>query len=177
MAMLVLCVLVCHVTAWINQFDEPFTFTCPAETSLIHVVSSHDNYHQDRVWEFSCRAPPHHDAKMINCEWTGKYQNEFDQPLTFQCARDGLIAGISSVRNDYHEDRRFKFYCCEVPGYIPGSCYFTPYVNNLNEHMDYVVPGGKVMRGIDSYHDNHKEDRRFKFEICGLVAHDSTILG
>ncbi|XP_046340157.1 hemagglutinin/amebocyte aggregation factor-like [Haliotis rufescens] len=173
---IILWALVCHVTAWVNQFDQAFNFTCPPETSLSHVVSSHDNHFEDRVWDFSCRAPPYTSTNMSNCEWTD-YENDFDQPLTFQCASDGIIAGISSIHDNHYEDRRFKFYCCEISGFITGSCYFTAYVNKFDEHMDYVVPSGKVMRGIDSYHENKEEDRRFKFEICDLDEHDTPIEG
>nr|ACH48240.2 dermatopontin 2 [Haliotis diversicolor supertexta] len=169
----VLCVLVCHVTAWINQYDQEFNFTCPPDTSLIHVISSHDNHFEDRVWDFKCGAPPQTGVNMSVCDWTD-YENEFDQPLTFQCVNDGLMAGVSSIHDNHHEDRRFKFYCCEVADYITADCYFTTYVNNWDEHMDYVVPSGKVMHGIDSYHDNGKEDRRFKFEICDLVGYEKT---
>lgn len=46
-----------------------------------------------------------------------EYVNDFDQPLVFQCPHGGVLDGVSSYHDNHREDRRFKFYCCEKPGY------------------------------------------------------------
>ena len=85
-----------HVTCWINELDQAFTFTCPSDTSLYHVVSSHNNHAEDRVWDFSCRSPPHHEAKMTNCEWSSKIANVFCITiLNFYCS--GPILNVDFI--------------------------------------------------------------------------------
>ena len=51
---------------------------------------------------------------------------------------------------------------------IPHSCSWTGYVNGWDAQYSYNCPNGKVLLGVSSYHDNHKEDRRFKFNCCLL---------
>lgn len=43
------------------------------------------------------------------------YVNEMDKPLVFQCPRGGIIDGIESYHDNYFEDRKFRFRCCDVP--------------------------------------------------------------
>ncbi|XP_041361311.1 dermatopontin-like [Gigantopelta aegis] len=154
---------------WLTQYDMPFNFTCPPDQFLAHLMSEYKHYYNDRVWDFKCRHPGN-DVTLTNCEWSG-YVNEFDRPLIYQCTTSGIITGISSYHENYYEDRRFRFQCCQASGYLVTNCDFTPYVNNFDEHMEYVVEAGKIMRGADGYHNNNKEDRRWKFEICELVPH------
>ena len=40
---------------------------------------------------------------------------------------------------------------------IVHGCIFTDYENDFDGDLDYTVPDGKVLRGIDSYHENHYE--------------------
>ena len=37
-------------------------------------------------------------------------------------------------------------------------------MNNWDSVLDYTCPSGKIITGFASYHDNNKEDRRFKIE-------------
>ncbi|KAL8566593.1 hypothetical protein ACOMHN_054815 [Nucella lapillus] len=93
---------------------------------------------------------------------------DYDNTPTFifQCPGEGFITGTESVHDNHHEDRRFKFQCCTVAGALAHGCYFTGWENELDHTLDYRVPKGKILRGVTSYHSNHNEDCRFKFEIC-----------
>lgn len=46
-----------------------------------------------------------------------EYANNFDQPVAFQCPNGGVMDGVSSYHDNGAEDRRFRFYCCEKPGF------------------------------------------------------------
>ena len=46
---------------------------------------------------------------------------------------------------------------CLIPGAITHACYFTNWENSWDGVLDYVVPAHKILRGMDSYHDNNKE--------------------
>ena len=44
--------------------------------------------------------------------------------------------------------------------------YSVEYVNNWDEVIAFQCPQNGYITGIDSYHDNGPEDRRFKFRCC-----------
>ncbi|KAH9491656.1 hypothetical protein Btru_030606 [Bulinus truncatus] len=132
--------------------------------SLLALTSIHNNHHEDRIWNFTCSAPPH-GAKLSTCEWSG-YVNQYDQLVNYQCPGEGMICGIESVHDNRHEDRIWSYFCCAPIGFITHGCELTPYVNTYDNLLNYRVPDDYILRGVDSVHDNHHEDRIFKFDVC-----------
>lgn len=51
------------------------------------------------------------------------YVNDFDQPVVFQCPNGGVMDGVHSYHYNGAEDRRFRFYCCEKPGYVQKQSF------------------------------------------------------
>lgn len=43
---------------------------------------------------------------------------------------------------------------------------FTAYANEFKEAMVFQCTGEGFITGVESYHDNRYEDRRFKFQCC-----------
>ncbi|XP_059156038.1 dermatopontin-like [Physella acuta] len=156
--------LQCH--AWMTEFDQHFKIECPAQQFVKTLESIHDNGKEDRVWNFGCHILPH-SAHVSGCEWSG-YKNNYDELLEFQCPNDGVITGVESIHDNHFEDRKWSFKCCNPIGYVTHACEFTPYVNQYDQMLTYRVPDGMVLRGVNSVHSNHNEDRIFKFDICKL---------
>jgi len=50
------------------------------------------------------------------------------------------------------------------------NCRWTGYVNSWDDRLKWYAPGKAVIVGAESYHDNGKEDRRWKFYYCELTA-------
>ena len=50
------------------------------------------------------------------------------------------------------------------------NCRWTNYVNNWDARLNWVAPGKAVIVGTESYHDNGKEDRLWKFYYCELTS-------
>lgn len=46
----------------------------------------------------------------------------------------------------------------------------TEYVNDWDEVLVFQCQHNSYISGIDSYHNNHAEDRRFKFYCCETVG-------
>lgn len=46
----------------------------------------------------------------------------------------------------------------------------TGYINGLDGGMNYTVPNGYTMTGLNSYHHNTYEDRRFRAYYAKPVA-------
>ncbi|KAG5261769.1 hypothetical protein AALO_G00288130 [Alosa alosa] len=71
-----------------------------------------------------------------------------------------------SSHSNRHEDRRFAFRYCNAPGHHHTYCYWTPYVNCFDDYFEWLADGYSYLAGVSSYHDNKREDRRFKFYVC-----------
>ncbi|RUS78641.1 hypothetical protein EGW08_013611, partial [Elysia chlorotica] len=150
-------------SSYVNQWDLPVHFQCPAGQFLSAVSSIHNNHREDRLWNFACR-PVCHGCHLSSCKWTG-YVNYWDEPISFLCPANYFITGVESVHDNHFEDRRYKFKCCTLK---TCSCSITPYVNDWDLPLHYYVPHGQVLVGWASWHDNHREDRRHKFITCSL---------
>ncbi|RXN35280.1 hemagglutinin amebocyte aggregation factor-like protein [Labeo rohita] len=146
---------------WQNNYDEPLNFICPVGYSIASITSKHDNKREDRVWDLTCQATY---GQTGQCHWTS-YVNDFDQVILFECPAQHVIAGISSYHSNPHEDRRWRFYCCQSVC-TSASCHWTSYVNNFDEYFHYAVPSRNVLVGAHSYHQNAQEDRRWAYRVC-----------
>ncbi|KAK0058741.1 dermatopontin 2 [Biomphalaria pfeifferi] len=163
-AFLVIVSLATVVSAgYVNDWDSPFNFRCPDNQIISYTSSIHDNRKEDRRWEFLCRTA----GKTHSCIDSG-YVNEFDEPIVYTCPGNKVMVGAHSYHSNKHEDRKFGFYCCDIKGKSPRNCYDTGYVNDWDQKLTLVVPEGKAIKAAFSHHDNRREDRRWKYQICTL---------
>ncbi|GFO48454.1 hemagglutinin/amebocyte aggregation factor [Plakobranchus ocellatus] len=142
-------------SAWMTDWDQHFTFSCPDNEMLKTIESIHDNGKEDRVFNFGCTPVPF-GASLSGCEWSG-YANDYDKLLEFQCHNDAVITGIDSVHDNGKEDRRYKFRCCNPVGLVTHACEYTGIINNYDAHLLYRAPDGMAIKGVSSRHDNGKE--------------------
>ncbi|KAM4676748.1 hemagglutinin/amebocyte aggregation factor-like isoform 1-T1 [Discoglossus pictus] len=147
---------------WVNSFDEELHYVCPVSESINSIISQHNNWYEDRVWDFTCKPTF---SKRPSCYWTN-YINCMDEQFSFTCPFGSVISGLQSYHNNRQEDRRWKFYCCAASEVYTKYCYWTHYVNNFDAYMHWQVPRDNYLVGISSYHDDYTEDRRFKFQYC-----------
>ncbi|GFS13758.1 hemagglutinin/amebocyte aggregation factor [Elysia marginata] len=95
------------------------------------------------------------------------FQTDWDKPFLFECPLGQVLNKIYSVHSNRREDRRWKFSCADGPGdCVLNDCHWTDYVNNWDAPMNFMCPTDYVVAGLQSYHDNRKEDRLFKFKCC-----------
>ncbi|KAH3830445.1 hemagglutinin/amebocyte aggregation factor-like [Dreissena polymorpha] len=168
---------VTYAQNYVNNFDQEFSFTCdhPYQT-ISHVESIHDNGAEDRRFAFGCRdVLPDQKGSRPQCYWSG-FENQYDLPVVFQCPRNNYINGMGSVHDNGAEDRIWKFYCCQLPDIHMFDCSFTDWTNVFDGAQNFNSPDGLVMKGMDSYHDNNFEDRRFKYELCTPYVMDGLIV-
>ncbi|XP_055793758.1 hemagglutinin/amebocyte aggregation factor-like isoform X2 [Salvelinus fontinalis] len=147
---------------WENRYDQPLHFNCPSRKSISHINSQHVNYYEDRVWDFECKDTF---VSEPECHWS-PYVNDFDQEFSFKCPNNYVLTGVNSYHSNYHEDRRWKFYCCRVNSYCNQNCQWTSYVNYFDEVISWQVPGLNYLVGAGSYHSNYYEDRRWRYQYC-----------
>ncbi|XP_078524317.1 hemagglutinin/amebocyte aggregation factor-like isoform X1 [Lissotriton helveticus] len=151
---------------WVNEYDKQLIFTCPVQESIDTVISDHHGMHKDRVWDFTCKKTF---SATPSCQWS-PYVNEFDKELTYSCPFGSAVSGFDSYHENWYEDRRWKIYCCSENSNIDHDCQWTDYVNDFAAYMRWQVPTGRYIVGVSSYHENHKEDRRWKYQHCAIRA-------
>ena len=154
------------LAGWQNQWDKHHLGTCENGNYIRRLMSEHDNRKEDRIWEVICGRSSNLAANQ-NCDWTD-YVNEWDQPVVFTCSGDRLLSGMQSDHWDRREDRRFRFRCCGVAGRKPSNCAWSGYANDWDREMNFAVSSNQVMTGAFSFHDDRKEDRRWRFMLCDI---------
>ena len=97
-----------------------------------------------------------------------KYLNEFDRPVKKDCNKGGGIYKIQSEFHKSHRDRRWNFECRKV---VQNNAKVTctqiqSYVNEFNGPIVFSCGDNEYIAGVESYHENSKEDRRWKFTCC-----------
>ncbi|XP_074629435.1 dermatopontin-like [Acropora palmata] len=149
---------------WINSWQQDFNVRCITSYSIRVWQSQHRNCKEDRIHYFQCKNGPFA-YQHRHCS-SSHYVNDFDGPLAFKCAHNGVIAGVGSTYSIGARDRRFSFRCCHKHGYVAHTCKHTAIINKWDQPMRYVVPSGYYLVGAFSVHQNSKGDRIWKFEIC-----------
>ena len=75
---------------------------------------------------------------------------------------------IGSIHSNYYEDRKWAIDCKPADDYTMGPPTWSYYVNDFDGDMNFECTEGTVITGMSSYHDNHYEDRRYKFSCSYL---------
>jgi hypothetical protein len=99
-----------------------------------------------------------------NERWTS--WSAWDAKQDQACGTDEAMTGIQSHHSNHKEDRRFKLKCTKISGAVIHSSPWAPWANNYDGELKFKCEEGLVVTGMQSTHDNHFEDRRFKFR-CG----------
>ena len=90
--------------------------------------------------------------------------NEYDEYHHFQCPSGHSINCITGHHDNDKEDRIYC-YGCRYSG-TSAYCYQTGYVNDWDNAVYVHCRYNYFIAGVESYHDNDKEDRRFNYRCC-----------
>merc|ERR1719209_255477 len=90
---------------WANDYDGQLFFECPSGESIFHLISMHDNKHEDRRWGFECKPV---DIPFDSCAWTG-YVNNYDETFVYECTNGaGVVTGMESEHNEPHSENKME---------------------------------------------------------------------
>lgn len=95
------------------------------------------------------------------CGWTW-----WDAPFTIDCGSRGAITYVESYHDNHREDRRWRWCCNFHIAPTNMHCYWTGYVNNWDQLLHFECRANYMISGVSSYHDNRREDRRWRFKCC-----------
>ncbi|XP_045174225.2 dermatopontin-like [Mercenaria mercenaria] len=161
--------------AYLNAYDQDLNFACPNESQFVsHVESIHDNHKEDRMFDMSCSDVADDVMNVATTCYITGLMNAYDQLLAFQCPGNHYISGMYSHHDNRHEDRSWKFKCCEIHDIHLDDCDFSAWTNVYDGAQNFNAPAGKVMKGVVSVHDNSKEDRIYKYELCNVIRSEGT---
>ena len=99
------------------------------------------------------------------------YQNDWDGNLYVDCHLKQALHGVQSYHDNGREDRRWHFMCRNVVSVPFSHCYWTGYENGWDAPLLFQCGVNYVMTGVSSYHDNGREDRRWRFKCCRANGH------
>merc|ERR1712198_73180 len=116
---------------------------------------------------------------VLACAWqqidaATKYLQEtpFDDPWTRSCGSGFIISRLTSIHDNHREDRRWSITRITPKFSLSAPKPFTDYVNEYDKELNFNCGTDEALVGIHSVHDNHREDRRFKFQ-CATIKKKS----
>lgn len=105
--------------------------------------------------------------KAINVAstWTN-YVNDWDRRMEWEAGPNRMVTGVYSVHNNHKDDRRWKFSHGVASGVTTSGCHWSSAVNDYDERLSFTCNRDHAICGFASWHDNHREDRRWKIQCC-----------
>merc|ERR1712093_530092 len=149
---------------WINNWDGNMGWHTGGATFVSGLHSTHDNGREDRLFKplittFGANQRSHH--------WHG-WINNWDARFDFSCPTNQAIIGFSSYHSNHYEDRRWKVLCSTYHGVNIAPQGWPGWQTNWDGTWSLSC-GHKPMVGMSSYHDNGREDRRWRIR-CGTLS-------
>ncbi|GAA6220484.1 uncharacterized protein LOC120807159 [Lates japonicus] len=148
---------------WDNELGGVLSRQCPSGQALSGITSVHNDGKNDRLWAISCKAFKERGTCRLS-----DYANSYCAGMDFKCADNEVIAGAYSVHHSYYQDRRWRFYCCRVPGFVLFNCKEEPKINYWKENFSWAVPSSNFLTGVKSDFDIPTRDRRWSFTYCQI---------
>lgn len=73
------------------------------------------------------------------------FQNDYDEPVHFECPNNGYLTGIHSIHNNHDEDRVWKFRCCHITGstsiFVKPNLVFKEYDKKIEHKPSKYLKG------------------------------------
>merc|ERR1711881_509052 len=125
--------------------------------------STHDNGREDRLFKplittFGAAQRSHH--------WSG-WVNNWDAHFDYSCPHNQAIIGFSSYHSNHYEDRRWRVLCSTFHGVNIAKSGWPGWQTNWDATWSLSC-GHRPMVGMSSYHQNGREDRRWRIQ-CGTM--------
>lgn len=159
--------LVSTCTGYVNDWDNEIDWEVGSNRFVTGLYSVHDNHKEDRRWKFCIGSAS--GVTASDCSWSSNL-NGFDKKVHFSCNRDYAITGFKSHHHNWHEDRMWRIKCCRVRGTHLIDQGWSGYANDWDRKLDYKCKSDEVVTGVYSYHNNKREDRRWKFRCAKFGA-------
>merc|ERR1712093_873445 len=101
----------------------------------------------------------------VSRHWWGGWLNNMDRQIHWQANGHTFVSGLRSFHHNGYEDRRFSPLLTNI-GSTQAHKHWSGWVNNWDAYFHYDCPNNYVVTGFISYHHNHYEDRRWRFQCA-----------
>lgn len=108
---------------------------------------------------------------LIAVESVYSWQNGWDGNLYVVCGNRQGFNRVQSYHHNYYEDRRWQWTCVTRATENFDHCYWTSYVNNWRWLIGHECLPNYIINGVNSYHSNSQEDRRWRYYCCRAPHH------
>merc|ERR1711977_433337 len=145
----------------INGWDGHMNWHTNGHTYVSGLRSWHHNGKEDRIFSplVTNIGSTQHGRHI-----TG-FVNNMDGTFAYTCPTNKAIVGFYSYHNNGNEDRRWRFYCAHFHGVGFRAGGWPGWQTRWDAHFA-IGCGHNPAIGFSSYHDNGKEDRRWRIR-CG----------
>lgn len=94
--------------------------------------------------------------------------NSFDKSHDLRCPSGESIWRVLGSHSNKKEDRTYCYGCRNNLRKTTKAshCYSTGYVNDWDKPVATLCKPNYYIAGVESYHDNKREDRRFSYTCC-----------
>merc|ERR1711904_388052 len=145
----------------INGWDGHMNWSIGGSTYISGLQSWHHNGREDRIFR---PLLPTIGSSQYGRQWSG-WVNNMDQYFAYSCPNNKAMVGMLSYHHNGYEDRRWRFMCAGFHGVGFRKGGWPGWQTNWDAHFALSCGHNPVV-GFSSYHNNHKEDRRWR-QQCG----------
>merc|ERR1711965_1210048 len=121
----------------------------------------HNNGREDRIFRPLLTTIG---SSQYGRQWSG-WVNNMDKYFAYSCPNNKAMVGMFSYHHNGYEDRRWRFMCAGFHGVGFRKGGWPGWQTNWDAHFALSCGHNPVV-GFSSYHNNHKEDRRWR-QQCG----------
>merc|ERR1719240_1350048 len=146
---------------FINNWDHHMNWAVSGHHYVSGLRSWHHNGYEDRKFQPLVTAIG---ATQRHRHLTG-WVNNMDGRFDYTCPTNQAIVGFYSYHNNGNEDRRWRFYCASFHGVGFRQGAWPGWQKSWDAYWNLNC-GHNPAIGWSSYHDNRREDRRWRIR-CG----------
>merc|ERR1711868_288646 len=146
---------------FINNWDHHMNWAVSGHHYVSGLQSWHHNGYEDRKFKPLVTAIG---ATQRHRHLTG-WVNNMDGGFTYTCPTNQAIVGFYSYHNNGNEDRKWRFYCASFHGVGFRQGAWPVWQTSWDAYWNLNC-GHNPAIGWSSYHDNRREDRRWRIR-CG----------
>jgi len=145
----------------INGWDGHMNWSIGGTTYISGLQSWHNNGREDRIFRPLLTTIG---AGQYGRQWSG-WVNNMDAYFAYSCPNNKAMVGMLSYHHNGYEDRRWRFMCAGFHGVGFRKGGWPGWQTNWDAHFALSCGHNPVV-GFSSYHNNHREDRRWR-QQCG----------
>lgn len=95
------------------------------------------------------------------------WMTSFHTYFQLACPDGQVIRHLESIHDNGQEDRVWNMTCAATPRWVDLiECEWSGYQNNYDEALIFQCPNDDIITGIESVHDNSRQDRMWSFQCC-----------